>query len=152
GPAEFLGERFAEGVERSARRAIADRGLFTLALSGGSAATLLLPRLVRAAVDWRRVDVFWIDERAVPLDDPESNAGAMLAPFLRRVPLRADRIHVMQGAAADLDAAAGDYERTMRRVLGDRRELDFIFLGMGPDGHVASLFPGHPLLEESSRW
>jgi len=151
-PTEILGERFAEVVERSARRAIADRGLFTLALSGGSAATLLLPRLVAAAVDWRRVDVFWIDERAVPLDDPESNAGAVLAPFIRRVPLRAERVHVMRGDAPDLDAAAAEYEGTMRRVLGGRPELDLVFLGMGPDGHVASLFPGHPLLEERHRW
>ncbi|HEX4823012.1 MAG TPA: 6-phosphogluconolactonase [Candidatus Polarisedimenticolaceae bacterium] len=151
-PVEILRERFAERVERGARRAVADRGSFTLALSGGSAATVLLPRLVRAAVDWRRVDVFWIDERAVPQDDPESNAGAAMTAFIRRVPLRTERVHVMPAASPDLAAAAEEYERTMRRVLGGTPAFDLVFLGMGPDGHVASLFPGHPLLEESRRW
>lgn len=147
-----LQDRFAALVERAARRAIADRGTFTLAVSGGSAAELLLPRLVRAAVDWRRVDVFWVDERAVPPEAAESNYGAARAVWIDRVALPPDRVHRMLGEAPDLVAAAASYETTLRRSLGSTPAIDVVLLGMGADGHVASLFPGHAALGERRAW
>jgi 6-phosphogluconolactonase len=149
---DALRERFASIVERAARRAVADRDAFTIAVPGGSAAEHLLPRLTRAAVEWKRTDVFWVDERAVPLDAPDSNARGALAGWVEKVPLPVERVHVMPAAAADLDDAARAYEKTMRGVLGERPSIDVVLLGVGPDGHVASLFPGHPALDEDSRW
>lgn len=151
-PIDALRERFARLAESSMRRAIADRGFASIAVPGGSAAELLLPRLVRASIDWRRVEVFWVDERAVPPDADDSNSRLARAIWIDRVPLPVDRVHRMPGDAADLHAAAEAYAKTMRWVLGDTPAIDVVLLGLGPDGHVASLFPGHALLGESSRW
>jgi 6-phosphogluconolactonase len=150
-PPEELADRFARLVESAARRAIADRGVFSMAVSGGSAAEVLLPRLVRAAVDWRRVDVFWADERAVSPDAEDSNYRVARAVWIDRVPLPVDRVHRMLGEASDLDAAATAYSDLLKRTLGDPPKLDLVLLGMGPDGHVASLFPGHRLLRTWDR-
>ena len=147
-----LGDRFAAIVESAARRAIADRGAFTIAVSGGSAAEVLLPRLVHAAVNWRHVDVFWVDERAVPPGAPESNVAAARTLWIDRVALPADRVHRMPGEAQDLAAGAATYEAELRRRLGDTPEIDVVLLGMGPDGHVASLFPEHAALAEAKAW
>jgi len=147
-----LGDRFAAIVESAARRAIADRGSFTMAVSGGSAAEVLLPRLVHTAVNWRRVDVFWVDERAVAPDAPGSNAAAARTLWIDRVALPPDRVHRMPGEAQDLAAGAAAYEAELRRSLGDVPAIDVVLLGMGPDGHVASLFPKHPALGEAKAW
>lgn len=151
-PVEALREAFAALVEAEARRGIADRGIFTIAVPGGSAAEALLPRLVRATVDWRHAEVFWVDERAVGSNDPDANVRVARAGWIDRVAIPVDRVHPMPGDAADLGAAARSYEGTMRRVLGNAPAIDVVLLGMGPDGHVASLFPGHPLLDEASAW
>jgi 6-phosphogluconolactonase len=150
-PLEQLAERFARLVESAARRAIADRGVFSMAVSGGSAAEQLLPQLVRAAIDWRRVDVFWVDERAVPPDAEESNYRIARSRWIDHVPLPVDRVHRMRGEDADLDAAAADYAAVLRATLGDPLRFDLVLLGVGPDGHVASLFPGHRLLRTWDR-
>lgn len=145
-PIEQLAERFARVVESAARVAIADRGAFSIAVSGGSAAERLLPRLVRAAVDWRRVDVLWVDERAVPPDAEDSNYRVARSVWIDRVPLPVDRVHRMRGEEPDLEAAAAAYAAVVKAVAGDPPRIDLVLLGVGPDGHVASLFPGHRLL------
>lgn len=129
-----------------ASRAIAARGVFSLALSGGSVATLCFPALAEAPIPWSKVRFFWADERAVPADDPESNSGVADRLWLSRLP-EAPTVHRMAGEATDLGAAARDYEA----LILDNGPLDLVLLGMGPDGHVASLFPGHPLLMERER-
>lgn len=142
-------------------RAIDERGVARVALSGGSTPKLVYPMLLqparRDAVDWSRVEFFWGDERAVPPDHPESNFGVaytMLLSHLRDV--RADRIHRMPAEAEDLDAAALSHESELRLAFGvhggDLPAFDLIWLGMGPDGHTASLFPGSLALEETERW
>ena len=139
-------------VERAAARAVNARGRFRLALAGGST-----PRAIYAAwggslgdIAWSRVDVFFGDERAVPPDDPASNYGMARAAFLDRVGVPAANVRRMEGEAADLDQAARDYERGL--VAGAAAPwLDLAILGVGPDGHTASLFPGAPALEERSR-
>ena len=146
-----LARVFAERFAVDARAAIAARGQFACALPGGSVAETFFPVLARASVAWDRVDFFWGDERAVGPDDPDSNYG--LAKRLLLDPVRADprRVHRMAGEGGDLEAAARAYEEEMVRALGDPPHIDLVVLGLGPEGHVCSLFPGHPLLRERVR-
>jgi len=143
--------RLAEDVHREAVRSIAERGRFSLAVPGGSVARDALPALVPVPLDWDRTHVFWVDERAVPRADPASNVRVVSGAWL--VPARAPEasLHPMPADGADLARAADAYEYALRQVLGDRPCLDYVLLGVGPDGHVASLFPGHPALAETSR-
>ena len=147
-----LGEVLAARLEEEGRRALAARGRFALALPGGSVATRFFPRLARLPLDWSAVDFFWGDERAVPADDPESNYGAARALWLAPARAPEARVHRMKADAADLERAARDYAEEMERALGRPPRLDLALLGVGPDGHVCSLFPGHALLAERARW
>jgi len=126
------------------------RGRFACALPGGSVARAFFPSLAGASVDWARVDVFWGDERAVPATDPESNYGLASRLWLRQIRPDPSRVHRMPADAADLEAAAASYAADMIRILGDPPRLDVILLGMGPDGHMCALFPGHPALGEGA--
>ena len=138
-------ERFAAAV----RDAVAKRGLFSCALPGGSVAETMFPAFARLALPWDRVHVFFGDERAVPETDPESNCGLARRLWLDHVPAH---VHPMRADRGDLEAAATAYAETLRATLGDPPRLDLALLGMGPDGHVCSLFPGHPLLRERTLW
>jgi 6-phosphogluconolactonase len=135
-------------LEKAARTALEQRGRFSLVLPGGSVAESFLPPIARADVDWPRVDLFFGDERAVAPDHVDSNYALVRRGLLTR----ATRVHRMRGEMPDLGAAAADYEREMREALGDPPRLDLVLLGMGPDGHVCSLFPGHEALREATRW
>ena len=117
----------------------------SLALSGGSTARESYELLAVADVDWSEVDVFFGDERWVPVDDPESNEGAARRPFLDQVHPRA--VHSMRHAGDTIEEAADAYDRLLREY----GPLDLVHLGLGPDGHTASLFPGSPELEERER-
>ncbi|MEO8197731.1 MAG: 6-phosphogluconolactonase [Thermoanaerobaculia bacterium] len=152
GPPERLLAAATERLELAAAEAIAARGRFALALPGGSAATLFFPRLARAQIDWRRTDFFWSDERALPLSDPGSNAGLADRLWLRPAGVPAANRHRLPADLPDLDAAAVAAEVEMISCLGDPPRLDLLWLGVGEDGHVASLFPGHRLLGEKRRW
>ena len=149
---EALGRALVERFERVAHGAIRDRGRFACALTGGSLATTFFPRLATATVDWRRLEVFWGDERAVPPSDPDSNFGLARRLWLDQVPLEASRLHRMRGEAEELEAEAAAYAAEMVRILGAPPALDLALLGVGPDGHVCSLFPGHPALRETRAW
>jgi 6-phosphogluconolactonase len=148
---EALARAFADRFAAAAHAAIAARGRFSCALPGGSVAETLFPALARAAVAWGRVELFWGDERAVGPDDRDSNYGLARRLLLDRVQADARRVHRMAGEGDDLEAAARAYEAEMVHVLGDPPRLDLVVLGLGPDGHVCSLFPGHPLLRERAR-
>ncbi len=151
GSIEELSARFTRLVESAARRAIAERGVFSIAVPGGSAAEHLLPGLIEAAIDWLNVHVFWVDERMVPPDDPDSNHRAARTAWLDHVPLPTEGVHRMRGDDPVPVVAAAAYARVMRERLGDPPRMDLVLLGMGEDGHVASLFPGHRLLRAWDR-
>lgn len=139
---DALADALAEATESTARDAITARGVFTLALTGGSAAKALYPRLARARVDWTKTHVYFGDERCVPPDDAESNFKLAHEVFLAPAGIPAANVHRIHGEAPPADAAA-EYARALP-------VLDVVHLGLGPDGHVCSLFPGHALLAEST--
>ena len=150
-PPPELAERFAERFAAEARAAIGARGRFACALPGGSVAETFFPVLARARVEWQRVEFFWGDERAVGPDDPDSNYGLARRLLLDPVRAHAGRVHRIVAEGGDLDEAARRYEAELLRTLGDPPRIDLVALGLGPEGHVCSLFPEHPLLEERKR-
>jgi 6-phosphogluconolactonase len=145
----------------AARSAIEERGIFRVALSGGGTPKQVYPLILepgrRDAVDWSRVEFFWGDERTVPPDHPESNFGVAYGMLISQLPgVRQDRIHRMPAEAPDLEGAALSHESELRLAFGARGSeppaFDLVWLGMGPDGHTASLFPGSAALDETERW
>ena len=160
-PAELV-QAAAERFVASAVEAIRTHGRFRVALSGGttpkSLYTLLSTDRYAARVDWSRVHVFWGDERCVPPADPMSNYRMVRETLIDQVPLPAENVHRMRGED-DPVAAAAAYERVLRHELGisagpptpDAR-FDLMLLGMGDDGHTASLFPGLTAVSEHERW
>jgi len=141
----------AADFESEYKRATADHGRMCVAVPGGSVAEHVFPALAALPLDWDRVEVFWVDERAVPRDDPESNFALADSLWLRPARVPRERIHGMPADAADLHAAAAQYSRELDRVLGRPGRFDLVLLGVGPDGHVASLFPGHEALREARK-
>jgi 6-phosphogluconolactonase len=146
--APALAQRFVSDFTTEGRRALGNRPAFSVALPGGSVATTFFPSLARATFDWSRTEIFWADERIVPFLDPESNYGASLPLLLRPAGIAAERIHRMPVEDVDVGAAAAAYSTELRRVTGDPPRLDFVLLGVGPDGHVASLFPHDRALDD----
>jgi 6-phosphogluconolactonase len=146
-----LMEAAAQRIIEIGRDAIAQRGHFAWALSGGSTPQplyeLLGSQRFAHALDWRRVLFLWSDERCVPPDHPESNYHMARSALLDRLPLTAAQVLRMQGEAEPSRAAA-DYEQQLRAA----GPVDLALLGMGPDGHTASLFPGSAALAETQRW
>jgi 6-phosphogluconolactonase len=160
GPAA-VAEATADRLVSSARAAIEERGTFRVALSGGGTPKQVYPLLLeparRDAVDWSRVEFFWGDERSVPPDHPESNFGVAYGMLISQLPsVRPDHVHRMPAEVQDIDAAAMGYESELRLAFEARGSeppaFDLVWLGMGPDGHTASLFPGTEALGERERW
>ena len=146
---------------RRAAEAVQARGRFTVALSGGSTPRRLYQLLAgepfRGQVDWGRVEVFWGDERSVPPDDKESNFRMAHEALLASLALPPGRVHRMAAERSDRDAAAREYQDQIARAFGvdangEPPAFDLILLGMGPDGHTASLFPHTTALGETKRW
>jgi 6-phosphogluconolactonase len=139
----------ADHVRAIAAAALAARGRFRIALAGGSTPRALYPRLV-SGIDWTRADVFFGDERAVPPDDPQSNYRMARETLLEPARVPDANVHRWRAEAADLDGAARDYEQALR-APGPPPWLDLALLGLGPDGHTASLFPGTAALAVEDR-
>lgn len=133
---------FAKAFETQAMEVIARREKCIIALPGGSVASAFFPTLATLAVDWTHIEVFWIDERAVPPEHPDSNAG--LASRLLLVPAHVppERIHRMHGELPDLDQAARRATDELKSIAGDPPHVDLAIVGVGDDGHVASIFAG----------
>jgi 6-phosphogluconolactonase len=152
GSQDALAHRFRERFRTLLDAAVARRGRFCWALPGGSAAEAFLPALAGTLVDWKRVDHFWGDERAVKPDHADSNYALARRLLLDRVDVDPGRVHRIPADSPDLSRAAEAYAEALIGTLGDPPRLDLALLGVGPDGHVCSLFPGHPVLAEMSRW
>ncbi len=146
--------------EDLSRLKVIENQSFSAALSGG-----LTPRLfyqilgspaLAGRIRWKNIHLFQVDERCVPPDHPDSNYRMIREALLDNADIPAENFHRMQAEQADLDQAARDYAHELARVLqpqdGDWPRLDMVFLGMGPDGHTASLFPGTAALEERRLW
>ena len=147
-----------------AAKAVAERGSFFCALAGGttplSSYRILAAPVISSKVNWEKTHVFWSDERCVPEGHPDRNDEAALGALLRKVPIPSKNIHRVEATEPD---AAERYESDLLRVFSslplkesssvssDIPRFDLILLGMGPDGHTASLFPGHAAVEEKSR-
>lgn len=159
--AESVREAAADLFVRAARSAIADRGRFSVALSGGSTPQRMYELLAepprRDQLDWSKVLVFFGDERAVPPDHHDSNYRMAHESMLAKVPLAPEHVHRMKAERSDLAEAARDYQEALARAMGvspggPPPPLDLVLLGMGPDGHTASLFPHTQALGENVRW
>ncbi len=138
-----LAERAAEWIAARMKPAVAERGRFTLAVSGGSTPAAMFAALSQLALPWAEVHVFQVDERVAPDGDPDRNLGDLSANLLDRVPVHA---HVMDVTAPDLDDAARRYAAELRAVTDDG-VLDVVHLGLGDDGHTASWPPGDPVID-----
>lgn len=141
-------------VAQSSKAAIADHGAFTVAVSGGSLPKLLSKDLAQnMQVDFSKWHVFWADERCVPLDHEDSNYLLLKKELLDKVSIPAENIHTINPSfGKDAAKAAEEYQEQLKSYFKDLPSFDLVLLGMGPDGHCCSLFPGHPLLNEFEKW
>jgi 6-phosphogluconolactonase len=142
--ATTLGQALGSDFAAEGDRAIEARGKFTVAIPGGSVASTFFPHLAQLSFDWSRTEFFWTDERAVSPGDSESNYGIARSLWLQPAGVPVAQIHRMPADGSDLETAAREYADELKRIAGDPPVLDFVLLGVGEDGHVASLFPGHP--------
>src|SRR5579863_1626231 len=152
-----ISQQAAAYIMRIINEAIVTRGRFAIALSGGNTPKELYGLLgsepYKSQIDWQLVDIFWSDERCVPPDDAESNYNMAHEVLLRHIPIPAAQVHRMPADQPDRDAASLAYTQEMQRVFGTNGipGFDLLQLGMGPEGHTASLFPHQPSLHETER-
>ena len=130
-----------------AREAVAARGRFVVAFSGGRTPWTMLRVLADEKMPWTRVHVVQVDERVAPAGDPDRNLTHLRDSLLAHCPLRPEQVHAMPVESADLEAAGSRYAQTLRDLAGEPVVLDLVHLGLGPDGHTASLVPGDPALD-----
>ena len=133
-------------IAAEARGAVSVRERFVMAVSGGRTPWIMLRALAAEDVPWADVHVVQVDERVAPEGDPDRNLTHLRESLLAHAPMRPEQIHAMPVEVADLDAAAKQYELTLGEIAGWPPKLDLVHLGLGPDGHTASLVPGDPVL------
>jgi len=145
--ADAVARTGAAFTAEEARKAVAARGRFVMALSGGRTPWKMLRALADEAMPWPGVHVVQVDERVAAVGDPDRNLTHLRESLLAHCPLRPEQIHAMPVESADLQAASRCYALTLRDVAGAGAVLDLAHLGLGPDGHTASLVPGDPVLD-----
>jgi 6-phosphogluconolactonase len=136
----------ASFIAKESRAAIAARGRFVVALSGGSTPWLMLRCLAREDIQWNALEIVQVDERVAPAGDPERNLTHVHEHLLKNTPLQREQIHAMPVEAKDLETAAAEYVQTLSKLAGSPPVLDLVHLGLGVDGHTASLVPGDAVL------
>lgn len=152
GDAEAAARTTAERIAAAIADARTERGIAHVSLAGGRTPGRTYRDLARIVHDWSGVHLWFGDERCVPLDDPDSNHRLVADTLLAGIGQHPPTVHAVAGADADPAGAAAAYEALLRATVdGDPPQLDVALLGLGEDGHTASLFPGDPVLEERER-
>ena len=145
--ADTVAREAAAIIAREARATVAARGRFVVAFSGGRTPRQMLRALADEEVPWKGVHVVQVDERVAAAGDPDRNLTHLRESLLEHAPLRPEQIHAMPVEEKDLESAARRYALTLREIAGSPPVLDLVHLGLGPDGHTASLVPGDPVLD-----
>jgi 6-phosphogluconolactonase len=153
---DTLYKKAADTFVELSEQSIQKHGKFVTAVSGGSSPKAIFSLLATSEyadkIDWSKVYIFWVDERWVALDDEKSNFKMTLETLLSKVPVNKDQVFPMYKEGTEPEDYAREYEAQIRSVLGEGGIFDFILLGMGDDGHTASLFPGEAVLDEKEKW
>ena len=144
--ADTVARKAATFVAAEARAAIAERGRFVIAVSGGRTPWIMLRALARENISWQNVHIVQVDERIAPAGDPDRNLTHLRESLSDQASLRPEQIHAMPVEEPALDVAAAQYSAALRQIAGSPPILDLVHLGLGPDGHTASLIPGDPVL------
>jgi len=144
--ADAVARKGAEIIAAEARTAVKARGRFMVAVSGGHTPWQMLRALTNEDVPWQSVNVVQVDERVAPEGDPDRNLTHLYESLLEHAPLRREQIYAMPVEAPELKSAAERYAETLKEIAGSPPVLDLVHLGLGPDGHTASLVPGDPVL------
>ena len=145
--AEAVARRAASIIAADAHKAVAARGHFILAVSGGHTPWIMLRALADEDVPWDGLHLVQVDERVATDGDPDRNWTHLRDSLLDRVPLRPEQVHPMPVPSPDLEAAVAQYAQVLEEIAGQSPLLDLVHLGLGPDGHTASLVPGDPVLD-----
>ena len=144
--ADSVAREAAKFISAEAQAAVTARGRFVMAVSGGHTPWQMLRALANEKVPWESVHVVQVDERVAPAGDPDRNLTHLRESLLEHAPLTSEQIHAMPVESPDVDGAATGYAKTLQEIAGSPPVLDLAHLGLGPDGHTASLVPGDPVL------
>jgi len=149
--AEAVAKTAAKLIAAEARSAVTERGKFVMAVSGGKTPWQMLRALANEEVPWTKVHIVQVDERIAPADDPDRNLTHLRESLLSHAPLPERQIYAMPVEENDLENAAANYARTLEQIAGTPPVLDLVHLGLGADGHTASLVPGDAVCEVTDR-
>lgn len=149
--ADSVARKAAAYIAADARSAIEASGRYALAVSGGHTPWIMLRALAKEDVSWANVHICQVDERVAPDGHPDRNLTHLRESFLQYVPLRPEKVHAMPVETPDLEAAVNEYALTLQLAAGSPPVFDLVHLGLGPDGHTASLVPGDQVLNVFNR-
>ena len=149
--AAAVASRAAAIIAEHARESVQTRGRFLIAVSGGHTPWVMLRELAKEEVPWQGVHVLQVDERIAPAGDPDRNLTHLRETLLQHAPIEPSHIYAMPVESPDSQAAASEYALTIEQLAGSPPVIDLVHLGLGPDGHTASLVPNDPVLQVMDR-